>query len=238
MKKRRSETILASYKSQEGETEMSFLSKLFGKEAAAGKRYGNSFTAKDNMGTRQDSLSLANAYWLARISSSKKDPFVLYTFDTEKDAREALLELPCIHIAVDSQNLICTEVLVFGYYPTDDGKYEAIVCGDELTHELWEQAKASFSKHGGNRKNDLEPEKRVTIAPKSKAAQPGKVVFVREDRQQQMGVTMIYRIHKGHDAASAKAFLEQNPITRQFYYIVVETPEGNYCRDVQGIYKE
>jgi hypothetical protein len=217
---------------------MSFLSKLIGRGAVAKKDHGKSFTEKDNMGTRQDSLGLANAYWMARISSIKKDPFVLYTFDTGRDAREALLELSCIHLAKDSQKLICTEVLIFGYYPIDDGKYEAIVCGDELTHELWEQARASFSKHGGRRKNELEPEKCVIPAPKAKAAQPGKVVFVKEDRQQQMGVTMIYRIHKGTDAVSAKAFLEQNPVTRQFYYIVVETPEGNYCRDVQGIYKE
>jgi len=49
---------------------------------------------------------------------------------------------------------------------------------------------------------------------------------------------MIYRVHKAPDAASAKAFLEQNPVTKQFYYIVVETPEGNYCRDIQGMYKE
>lgn len=196
------------------------------------------FTERDNMGTRHDDLSLATTYWMARISSPKKDPFVLYTFDTGKDAREALLELPCIHVAEDSQKLICTEVLIFGYYPTKGGKYEAIICGDELTHELWEQAKASFSKYGGRRKNDLEPERHAAPFPKAKTAQVGKVVFVREDRQQQSGATMIYRIYKGPDAASAQAFLKQNPVTRQFYYLVVETPEGNYCRDIQGIYKE
>jgi len=218
---------------------MGFLSKLFGKKTAAPEEQDHkSFTEKDNLGTRQDTLSLASSYWIARIASPKKDPFVLYTFDTEKDARNALLELPCIHVADDSQKLICTEVLIFGYYPTDQGKYEAIVCGDELTHTLWKQAKSSFSKHGGRRKNDLEPEKRAAPIPKVKTAQPGKVAFVREDRQQRMGVTMIYRVHKGPDATSAMAFLKQHPVTRQFYYIVIETPEGNYCRDIQGIYKE
>ncbi|MBA7687180.1 hypothetical protein ES703_95640 [subsurface metagenome] len=218
---------------------MGFLDKLFGKGAAAQKRQDpKSFTEKDNMGTRHDTLSIASAYWMARIQSPKKEPFVVYTFDVDKDAREALLELPCIHVAEDSQKLICTEVLIFGYYPTEQGKYEAIVCGGDLTYELWEQAKASFSEHGGRRKNDLEPERRATAAVKVKAAQLGKVKFVREDHSQRMGTTMIYRVHKGPDAASAKAFLEQNPVTKQFYYIVVETPEGNYCRDIQGIYKE
>lgn len=218
---------------------MGFLDRLFGREAEAKKEpSGRSFTEKDNRGTRHDALEMATAYWVARMSSPKKDPFVMYTFDNEKDAREALLELPCIHVAEDSRKLICSDVLIFGYYPTEQGKYEALVCGDDLTYELWQQAKESFGKHGGRRKNDLEPEKHTAPIAKTEAAKPGKVVFVREDRQQKAGATMIYRVHKAPDAASAMAFLEKNPVTRQFYYIVVETPEGNYCRDIQGMYKE
>lgn len=68
--------------------------------------------------------------------------------------------------------------------------------------------------------------------------QPEKVVFVREGRQQGITGTKIYRIHKGPDAISAKAFLQENPVNRALYYIVVETPEGNYGRDIDGIYKE
>lgn len=219
---------------------MSFLRKLFGKKASESVQAPKSFTEKDNRGTRHDTMSVASSYWIARMSSPKKDPFVLYDFDAEKDARQALLELPCIHVAADSGKLICTEVLIFGYYQADSGKYEAIICGDDLTHELWEQAKASFIKHGGRPKGqgEQEPEKRAVPAQKAKVPQPGKVVFVREDRKQRYGATMVYRIHKGPDATSAQAFLEQNPVTRQLYYIVVETPEGNYCRDIQGIYKE
>lgn len=131
-----------------------------GQEQVAGARFcGNcgmaiaqgsgpkTFMEKDNKGTRHDTLEIASTYWLARISSPKKDPFVMYTFDNEKDAREALLELPCIHVAEDSKKLICSEVLIFGYYPTGQGKYEALVCGDDLTHEVWQQAKESFARH-------------------------------------------------------------------------------------------
>ncbi len=218
---------------------MGFMKKLFGQgDSVPKEQAGKSFTEKDNRGTRHDTLDIASSYWMARVSSPKKDPFVMYTFDNDGDARKALLELPCIHVARDSQNLICTEVLIFGYYPTEQGKYEAVICGDDLTHEIWQKAKESFAKHGGQRKNDLEPEKRATPAIKVKKAKPAKVNFVREDHVQRHGATMIYRVHKAPDAASAKAFLEENPVTKQFYYIVVETPEGNYCRDIQGIYKE
>lgn len=196
------------------------------------------FKERDNRGTRHDSLDLATTYWVARISSPKKDPFVMYTFNNAEDAQNALLELPCIHLAEDTKNLICTEVLIFGFYSTNEGKYEAVICGDDLTPELWQKAKDSFGKHGGKRKNDLEPEQQAARPTEAKEAQPSQVKFVREDRTQMQGQTMIYRIHQAPDAASAKAFLEQNPVNQNFYYIVVETPEGNYCRDIQGMYKE
>lgn len=216
---------------------MGFLDWLLGRKDETRKAGGKTtYTEKDNVGTRHDSIEFASAYWMARISSSRKDPYVLYTFDTERAARAALLELPCIHEASDTGEVICTEVLTFGCYQTHEGKWEAIVCGDDLSHELWEQAKAAFARHGGKRKNDLEPEQRARAAPKPKAG--GKVVFVREERQEQSGATMVYRIHRAPDAATAKTFLEEHPVSQRFHYIVVETPEGNYCRDVQGMYKE
>lgn len=189
-------------------------------------------------GMRQDTMSQATAYWMARMQSPKKDPYVMYTFEDQKAARAALLELPCIHEG-ENQELICTEVLIFGCYQRQDGIYEAIVCGDELTHELWKQANESFTKHGGKLKNDLEPEKRASSSPKAEG-QADKVAFVREERKpSQLGTgTSVYRIYNGPDAASAKAFLDQHPVTEQLYYLIVETPEGNYCRDIEGFYKE
>jgi hypothetical protein len=212
---------------------MGFWNKLFGQGQSA-----EAFNEKDNMGTRQDTIGLATSYWMARNVSQKFDPYVLYVFEKANDAREALLDLDCVHVAKDTGNLICTETLIFGYYGRDDGKYEAIIAGGDLTHELWEAAKESFARHNGQRRNDQEPEKRAQKKAEPGEKKPGKVTFVREDRQQRMGQTMIYRIHKAPDAASAKAFLEKNPVTQQLYYIVVETPEGNYCRDIQGMYKE
>lgn len=192
-----------------------------------------------NRGMRQDTMSQATAYWMARMSSFKKDPFVMHTFENASDARAGLLELPCIHEDEDG-GLICTETLTFGHYQRDDGITEAIVCGDDLTHELWEQAIASFEKHGGKKKNDLEPEERAASAPQATTGDADKVAFVREDRKPApLGTgTSVYRIYNGPDAASAKAFLDQNPVTEALYFIIVETPEGNYCRDIEGFYKE
>jgi hypothetical protein len=196
------------------------------------------FTEKDNLGSRHDTYSQASSYWMARITSPKKDPFTMFIFDDADSARKALLELPCINLAEDSHQLICTEVLIFGYYPVDGGKFEALICGDDLTHELWEQARTSFARYGGRCKNELEPEKHLLRTQSQQVTWTGDVVFIREDRKQSMGKTMIYRIYKGTNASSAQAFLRQHPVDKQFLYIVVETPEGNYCRDIQGMYKE
>ncbi len=218
---------------------MGFLKNLFGQKSTTSKEtVTKHFQEKDDRGTRHDTLTKANTYWMTRVSQIKKDPFVMYTFENGEDAKKALLDLPCIHIAEDSQNLICTEVLIYGYYPTAEGKFEAVVCGDDLTHELWKTAIDSFSKNGGKRKNDLEPERREAPPVKEKKVEPAKVKFVREDREERYGQIMTYRIHSAPDAATAKAFLEKNPVNKNYYYIVVETPEGNYCRDIGGMYKE
>ena len=70
---------------------MAFLRKLFGQKANESAQAPKSFTEKDNRGPRHDTLSVASSYWIARVTSPKKDPFVCYNFDAEKDAREALL---------------------------------------------------------------------------------------------------------------------------------------------------
>jgi hypothetical protein len=217
---------------------MSFLNRLFGKKDTGTEQQPRSFKEKDNHGTRHDTESTALAYWALEFPR-RGDPFVIYVFNCEKDARDALLELPCIHVAEDSGKLICTEVLNFGHYQGADGQYRAVISGGDLTHELWEQAKASFIKHGGQPKGqgELEPQKSVSPHQTGKAPQVDKVVFVKEERKDTGVGTIIKRIYKAPDAASAKSFLEQNSVTRQFYYIEVETPEGNYGRDIEGMYK-
>jgi len=64
------------------------------------------------------------------------------------------------------------------------------------------------------------------------------VAFIREDRPVVKGFTLTYSIYKASNKNSAMAFLEKKPVDKMHYYLIVETPEGNYCRDINGIYKE
>lgn len=47
-----------------------------------------------------------------------------------------------------------------------------------------------------------------------------------------------YEVYKGRDAESAKAFLMTKRVDKPQYYVVVETPEGNWGMDVKGLYLE
>lgn len=48
----------------------------------------------------------------------------------------------------------------------------------------------------------------------------------------------MYEVYKGTDAESAKVFLSMREVDRPLYHIVVETPEGNWGRDIEGLYLE
>ncbi len=191
-----------------------------------------------NYGVLDNTFNSAAAYWTARRMTQNTDPFVISVFKSDNDAREALLEISCIHLNRHN-NLTCSEVLIYGYYPLtssgeETGLFEAFIAGDDLTYELWEEAKASFAKHGGQLKNEQQPTRHFDPLLKGKP-EPQNVVFIKETYETTNGERIKYRIHQGPNIASALAFLEENHNSRDC--TVVETPDGTYCRDVRGFHK-
>ncbi|QDU39331.1 hypothetical protein Mal4_36720 [Maioricimonas rarisocia] len=213
----------------------------------------SSCSEADNAGTRHDRVEQADAYWFARTNKTEKEPYLLYTFDSRQAARQALLEVPGIHIAHDSGQLICTRTLTFGFYESEDGRIEAIVAGWELTPELFETAKRAFRRHGGSPRNDGElspaaatkgpakPPARTSLLQKlfgGDSASP-KVRRVKKfTRPNVLGMPCTYHVYCAPDARTAKEFLLKTPVSRPMFYLVVETPEGNWGRDKDGIYQE
>ncbi|MGO9119679.1 MAG: hypothetical protein ACLQPD_18965 [Desulfomonilaceae bacterium] len=45
-------------------------------------------------------------------------------------------------------------------------------------------------------------------------------------------------VWRAASAQAAKEYLNTRVITQRLYYLVVETPEGNWGKDVDGAYKE
>lgn len=47
-----------------------------------------------------------------------------------------------------------------------------------------------------------------------------------------------YEVYRAKTAQQAREFLEGKTVTEKLYYVVVETPEGNWGKDIKGMYKE
>lgn len=207
------------------------------KQAQTGKRR---FTEKDNLGTRQETMSQATAYWMfERPRLSVKPPFTLFTMPSAQEAERALLELPYIHRAGDSGKLICERLMTFGFYEVTEngagtGRYEAILSGSDLTAEEFRRAEAAFTRHGGSCRNHEAPS-----ALAKKPAGAGNASLVRYSRTEKGndGIST-YEVYTGPDKAGAIAFLKEKQVNRRQYYIVVETPEGSFGRDINGFYQE
>jgi hypothetical protein len=52
------------------------------------------------------------------------------------------------------------------------------------------------------------------------------------------GQTNTYEVYTADSKAAALEFLETKRVTKALYFIVVETPEGNWCKDKMGMYQE
>ena len=140
-----------------------------------------------------------------------------------------------IHEAKDTGKLISTEPVIFGYYKQDDGKFEAILAGKNLTHELWLKAKESFEKSGGKCKDEIEPDT-LFINKEERSPDFSKVIFVRKITVKNPP-NPTYEDYKCDDTELAKEFLMSKTVDKKLYYIAVTTPKEIWGMDIDGIYK-
>ena len=70
----------------------------------------------------------------------------------------------------------------------------------------------------------------------------GGVKYVRTYTEEKRGVSgnilCTYEMYKAKTAQEAREFLDTKEVTERLYYVVVETPEGNWAKDIEGMYKE
>jgi len=194
------------------------------------------YVQSDNKGTMQSSLDEATSYWVMRRPNMKnKPPFLLYTFSSEQAAVQALLDIPFIHIAADTGSLICDHLMEYGYYKVADENdmsfYEAVVCGHDLVLERYQIAKAAFEHHGGIIKNEQIPTETLNLEQASDLDQVMfKEEFIDNDKYK-------YRVFYAPNKVTAIDFLSLNPVNEVFFYLVVDTPEGTFGRDIDGMYE-
>lgn len=204
-------------------------------EAKAGE-----FFERDNLGTRQETMSQANVYWLAeRIQLKVKPPFTLFSMPSREAAEEAMLTLPFMHRAKDSGKLICDRMMTFGVYELEQngkglGTFEAMITGDDLTLAEFNQAEEAFTSFGGTRKNSDAPDASVT-AETIIFGDPDKVKYDTTTKSDDGKNT--YECYTAPDKGTALAFLKTKTVSKPLYYISVQTPAGTFGRDINGCYK-
>jgi uncharacterized membrane protein YhaH (DUF805 family) len=192
-----------------------------------------------NLGSRHDTCDQAMGYWLGeRPNKAVKPPFTLFSMPSQESGEEALLELPFIHRASDTGKLICDRIMTYGVYEVTENKqptgtYEALVCGSDLSEAEFEAAEAALEKHGGKRKNALKPEGEV----KPVLVENGDPQLVQFKEKLDKG-NAAYVVHTAPTKADALAFLQKKKVNKPSFYLVVDTPEGNLGRDINGIYEE
>ncbi len=195
-----------------------------------------SFYEKDNRAFRIQRLSQANDFWNDYEKWRPQMSFLRYVFDTQLQAVEALLSIACIHRAVDTGHLICTEPITLGCYRIIDGRFEAFLAGEKLTYRIWSEATEKFSSHHGQYRDQLKPETKKRFKFQRSATE--QVVFKKEYYQINLTDTKYYQIFEASNTQTAWTFLllRENEITDRNRYIHVETPEGTICRDVSGVH--
>lgn len=109
------------------------------------------YVEQDNAGTRHDRAEHTEAICRA---DDPLEPHLRYQFESEADAKKAMLALDFIHVAQDTGNLICTRPLAFGVYGDEGHGFEAFLMGKELTATQWQRAKTLFAEHGGITKSE------------------------------------------------------------------------------------
>ena len=214
---------------------MGFLDRLFGRQ----KHQSTAVLARHNKGTRLDTLSKANAYYMSCLTKGELPPSMQCLFDGETEALRALTSLSYMRKASDTGELVATQPIHFGYYENERGESMVLISGKSFSHDLWREAKEKFVAAGGKITADKEPEKDTNRISASTAAEASSITFVREEcKAGPLGSMNTYRTYRGPSKAAAMAFLQANPVNKPLYYIVVETPEGDFGRDISGIYEE
>ncbi|WP_329259913.1 CHAT domain-containing protein [Actinoallomurus sp. NBC_01490] len=87
-----------------------------------------------------------------------------------------------------------------------------------------------------SRKPTPEPDRGSKPTPEPEpGAATGQPTFVFHETNQNGAV---YETYRAADAEAAKAFLMTKQVDKRLYYIVVETPRGNWGMDIEGLYLE
>lgn len=169
--------------------------------------------------------------------------YVAYWYAEEGDARSALAHLSFIEDRGFSKPMVCTPDIDFGVYrevENEKERYISFVGGPALTHMLWREAKVRLGRHEEAREYKISdpPERRAVVPdPATVGGKAQGVELVHEGDGD--GDDFAYYYHlRAPSKESAQAYLKKVAVGEPGLFVVVETPEGHWGRDMRGTYRE
>jgi hypothetical protein len=182
---------------------------------------------------------LERNFWALADADPEHFKYVAYRFPTMEDARAALLHLSFISEGPGNQ-LRSSRELEFGLYPHQD-KWVCFVGGTDMHYALWREASAILP--------ELPQAEyfRVSTAPDVQLEVPDIEQLLRDEAlsiehvENREGVGddfSQYYVYRAPDKKGALDFLKRANVSEAGVHVVVQTPEGTWGKDENGIYEE
>lgn len=190
-----------------------------------------------NVGTYYRNEAHAHDYWASQYFI-KYTPVIICRFETLEQARKAILNIS--FISESNGALISLKTIDYGCYLNSDQKGEVIICGHGFSMAMFEEAKKKLLDAGGEIYKEQTPDEQNEPQTKESTESAAEDVAFVKNTQKELapGVVATYVSYKASSESTAKEFLAGQTILQPLYYIVVDTPQGSWGKDCDGIYKE
>lgn len=192
------------------------------------------FSAKDNLGTFFPTRQMTGSFWIKHGIAMGTIPFVCYTFKSQTEAKQALESLSYFQKVADLEYPIALEVMSYGYFEVEGRKWEVIFWSGELTRTMINEARRSFKSLGGAEKDVRYPV--TTKKKKTKALNDEVELGSFIPRGYIKKGIHTYNILSASDKETALHVLKLEKIKDDFIHCLIETSEGCFAKDKDGIY--
>ncbi|NMA41756.1 MAG: hypothetical protein GX946_00055 [Oligosphaeraceae bacterium] len=183
---------------------------------------------------------LQKEFWARVDANPDTFKYVAYLFPSMSDANNALSKLTYIDTSKDG-NLSSKRQIYFGAYPHQEGAV-CFVGGEKLNYALWREASAILPELPGATyfKVSTEPAVRLELPDMTAISEQGELQIKSlgvEDVISELGeFSRCYR-YSTESKSTALAFLEKTAVGEEGVIIHVETPEGIFGKDLNGIFE-
>ncbi len=183
---------------------------------------------------------LQKEFWARVDADPEHFKYVAYMFSNMSEANNALSKLSYILTDRDG-NLSCRKKIHFGAYPHQEGAV-CFVGGEKLNYALWREASAVLPELPGAQyfKVSTEPDVMLELPDVDALNKEGdlqvKSIGV-EDISNESGEFSRCFKYSTISKENALTFLEKTDVREEGVVIHVETPEGIFGKDINGIFE-